>query len=279
MRHTILRLNIAIFAIVMLTASTAATCRPFTIYGKIPYEHYVDRGKKINEVIPIGFLTSFGIHPIFVIYEYRIMDKRSKMKVDLRRLKNLALQTLRYPKVPVSFDVEIWSRWNVSKTPLKYIDMLEAFRKINAKSPIGLYGVIPQIFYQKNNSHMEGFEKLNESYRSVVSHVDFFSPSLYNYSGDDFSSWKKAAEFSISEARRLGDKPILPYVTPEVKEKSGTRFLSYEEMRSRLGVLKKLGVDGCIIWGGSSGISAGATFDSRQGWGKAVVEFARGGES
>lgn len=264
-----------VLSLVFIADPTKGYCKQFLIYGAIPYNHYTDKGSTINKKIPLPFLGGFGIKKIFLIYENRIL-KGHGAKPDMSLLESVAKETKKSPDALVVLDVESWNRWDIKNSVKNYVSLLQEFKKTNKISPVGLYSVIPQTYYQKKTESRDSYISLDDKYRSVVYYVDFLSPSLYNYSGKDFDRWKSAVQFEMSEAKRLGNKPIIPFVTPEVWEANGTHFLSYEEMRERLETLKELGADGCIIWGGSRGIAAGGAFNPSSGWAKAVIEFSEG---
>jgi len=145
---------------------------------------------------------------------------------------------------------------------------------------VGLYSTVPQNTYVWREEKRGPYDRQNEKYAAVADAVDYFSPSLYNYSLTDFVSWKEGAKYNIEAARKYSKtKKILPYVTPEVEDNGMARWLSYDEMMSRLEVLKSLGADGCILWASSrSRESSGKrpVLDPSAGWLKAVVDFSRG---
>jgi len=274
------RLSRAIKKIVAISISssivvaTAGNGKNFSVYASIPYSHYTSGGTRINAKIPESFLSQLGLKKILLIYENRIFAKGAT-NIDLSLLNETAVQARGHPNILVSLDVESWNRWS-ERSVEKYLFLVKSFKRENHVSSVGLYGVIPQTVFGIGRGFKNIYKGLNNRYMNLAELVDFFSPSLYNYSGNDFNAWEAIARFEISEARRLGNKPIIPYVTPEVWETGRTRFLSYEEMRERLELLKELGVDGCVVWGGSKGIAANATFDPSSGWAKAVVEFSAG---
>ena len=252
----------------------------FEIFQFLPYSGYSINGKVVAGRPTKEYFESLGLKKINLIYEVHILDYPTDKlngvpnREKINELAKLASAEL---NVPIALDLEGWYRYDKIKTPQRMNEVINLFRENNLKFNIGLYATVPQNNYGKTDpKSMDGYHEFNKSYVSVAENVNYFSPSLYNYTTDD-ESWKKSAEFNIKEARLYSkSKKIYPYITAE---KQAGKWLNYAEMMFRLKTLKALGADGCIIWGSSSALTADgkhAVFDTTQkdGWAKAIVDFA-----
>lgn len=257
----------------------------FNVYGFIVYGGYVKNGKNVNAPYHDMqlYLAQLGIAKYDLIYENKMLDhsKEDKLKingtVNPYKMDSLAAKALQEPNVLVSLDLEGWKRFDTIKTPLRMIEAINAFKRTNKVSKVGLYATVPQNTYGYDDE-ISRYDKFNKSYASVAAVVDYFSPSLYNYKNTDNTEWKKAATYSIEACKKYGypAKKIVPYVTPEVIINGTKTMLSYDEMMFRLQTLYELGADGCLIWTSSSTRDANGKriyVDENAGWLKAVRDF------
>ncbi len=246
----------------------------FTVYAYIPWK------MKTNES---DYMLSYGIQPVTVIYENKYFTNG---KIDLKKIKKIALETALQPNVPVSFDMEFGHRFK-PKTVLPYVHaILKSYRGYNSKTLIGIYATIPQNTYGlKPMGFVYG--RLNHQYDSLIDDVDFISPSLYNYSRYDVNAWLENTRFIIELAKKYSpSKPIIPYISPIFRLGPSNKAingnlvveLSEEEMNLRLQALYNLGAAGCIIWASSQDRTQDGQipqFHPDKGWGKAVVKFIK----
>lgn len=219
--------------------------------------------------------------PIRIFYENKYFKNGA---IDLNKIKKIALEAARFPRVPISFDMEFGNRFKPETIIPRVKTILHAFRRYNSVSLIGLYALIPQNTYGLKMKTLS-YKRHNSQYDSLVNEVDFISPSLYNYQGHDFNHWLINARFTMNQAKQYKQaKPIIPYISPIVrlgasnKAKNGNlvEVLSEEEMSQRLHALQRLGASGCILWASSQDRTKDGEFpqfDPARGWGKAVVEF------
>ncbi len=249
---------------------------PFTVYAFIPWHH-----QQLGELPPV--LKAYGLHPIKIIYEERYMQDG---KLDPDKLKAIAKEAMLEPDVPVSFDVERGNRFH-PETVIPHIHrLLSLYRSYHPKAMLGIYGTIPQNTYAWKSSTAD-YEKLNNKYQPLVADLDFVSPVLYNYDGNDFKAWSKSARYNMALAKKYASgKPIIPFISPTIRMgthnlvKKGSIVLPLSEtaMRKRLTLLYELGASGCILWTSSQERTyegAIPQFDPKKSWGKAVIQFVR----
>lgn len=255
----------------------------FEIYGFIPYQSRIDGGKVVQGRPSLGWFSGIGIKPIDVVYDNRLLDfpkgrAKAQATINNEKIQKVAKANDENESQLVSLDLESWDRHD-PMTPSKILQTIEIYRKAHPGSVIGLYATVPQNTYGWKSKKRESYESLNSKYADVAEAVDYFSPSLYNYSRDDFASWRESARYNISAAKKYSStKKVFPYITPEVSENGATRWLTYDEMMQRLEGLRSLGADGCIVWASSqTRDSAGKPpiLDPSNGWLKAVSDFSR----
>ncbi|MFK3720624.1 hypothetical protein ACI2J9_13725 [Pseudomonas fulva] len=255
----------------------------FEVYGFIPYDYRVQHGELVEGRPSSEWFENLGIHSIDVVYERRminvVVDKMGKKSFVLNRdmMKDVGLGKGRKKTTIVSLDLESWDRFD-TQTPTRLLETIQSFRKVNNDTPLGLYATVPQNTYIWQADKKDQYDQLNSKYASVADAVDYFSPSLYNYSKDDYAGWLDGAKYNIAAAKKYSkEKKVIPYITPEIWEDGYTRWLSYDEMKKRLQALKDLGVDGCIVWASSRSRSLTGekpALDPGFGWFKAVTEFS-----
>ncbi len=255
----------------------------FNVYGFIAYAGYTQNGTDVKTSYDQlqQYLLTYGILNLNLIYEQRILDYPGGDKKNgvpnTECMDALAQAANTYPYTPVSLDLEGWIRWDTIKTPARMIEAINDFKKLNKVSRVGVYATVPQntYGYQEN---INRYDKVNQGYASLAAVVDYFSPSLYNYGTADTVSWNKAAAYNINACKKYNfpDKPILPYITPEVNVQGVKRMLTYDEMMNHLQTLYNLGAKGVLIWtsSGMRDANGGKIYvDVTSGWAKAVTDF------
>ncbi|MDE1160895.1 MAG: hypothetical protein PW792_02990 [Acidobacteriaceae bacterium] len=256
----------------------AQSKHPFTVYGFIVYPMAGDTPAASAHIDPFA-AAKYGIQPINLVYEGRLLDVEKShpndAAINVSKIDSVAESTKTKPGELVSLDMESWKRFDTPRTPALYVQVLKEFHKVNPKAKVGLYATVPQVTYGWTPDLATKYDHLNDDYRQVAALVDYFSPSLYNWDHAlEDKDWERAAAFAIHAARAYDpNKPVLPYVTPEVSRKGTTTFLTYEQMAFRMQTLKRLGADGCIVWTGTAhGRKDGGIFDPQSGWAKALIE-------
>ncbi len=270
------------------TPGSANLKKEFKIYGFISYPKHMKDGVAVNGVVSSEDLAALGIRKVNLVYQKRIVDFPDKNEAEgipnEENIKAIALETLKEPEVPVSLDVECWKRFDLKRTPSRFVEVIESFKSHNKLSQVGLYSTVPQNTYGWQDGLADKYDALNAAYAGVAEKVDYFSPSLYNYGHQDNETWAKFAAFIIEAAKKYSsDKKIIPYLSPEFfpnvkKGEKATRWLSYDDMMFRLKTLRRLGAAGCILWTGSgSRDDQGnlAVFDPKMDWVRAVVDFQK----
>lgn len=257
--------------------------KPFAVYGFIVYGGYVQNGQKIKtSYLQLQqYLQPFGIKKLNLFYEGKLLDYPNGDKgngvPNNHRIDSLGYLVKSEPDVPVSLDLEGWNRFDTIKTPGRLISVIEEFKKVNQSSLVGLYATVPQNTYAYAST-IHKYDALNKAYTAVAAAVDYFSPSLYNYNGSDTVAWNKAAAYNIHACKLYNypTKPILPYITPEVKINGVSSLISYDEMMDHLNTIYQLGAEGCFIWTSSSTRDLNGDkiyVDANAGWLKAVKDF------
>jgi hypothetical protein len=260
------------FIITVDLQAQSTTLHPFTVYAYIPWPNTTS-----------DILSTFGIKPIKVVYELRFLTQGN---IDQLKIKQLAEETIIEPDIPISFDIELGNRFK-PETVIPIIQtILVAYHSYKPKALVGIYATVPQNTYGLNVTNYS-YDKLNAKYASLSEHVDFISPSLYNYNGHDIQSWFKSAQYNMREAKKYAsNKPIIPYISPiyrlgssnDVKNGTIVEELDEKAMQKRLQMLYDLGAAGCIIWVSSQDRKENGQilqFAHDSGWGKAVVEFIK----
>lgn len=262
----------------------SANISAFEIYGFIPYDYTVKGGEVVEGRPRNEWFESLGIKPIDVVYERRMIDVtkdimgKKSFTLNHDMMKDVAVGRGRKKSTIVSLDLESWDRFD-EKTPGRLLEAIKVFREVNPEATLGIYATVPQNTYKWRSGRKKNYDALNAKYAEVADAVDYFSPSLYNYSKDDFDSWLEGARYNIAAAKKFSStKKVIPYITPEIWDDGYTRWLSYDEMTRRLMALRSLGADGCIVWASSQSRSISGEkpkLDPGYGWLKAVVDFGK----
>ncbi|WP_434772265.1 hypothetical protein [Pseudomonas entomophila] len=270
----------------LLTAITflmmSSNCYAFEIYVNLPYRELPSSSQPQNSLTKI--YNDHNIKKINLIYDDRLLtmpvhstDKKDAL-VAPQKIYSAANKDFHHRDSLVSLDLESWNRFD-AQTPAKIVNVLRAYRTASPNAVIGLYATVPQNTYKWDPAKVSFYNKMNKQYTDVAYEVDYFSPSLYNYSGKDFPNWLEGAKYNVIAAKKYSTKKkVIPYITPEVFDDGITSWLSYDEMLMRLKALDALGVDGCIIWGSSQSrntLGRKPVLDPESGWFKAVLDFSK----
>jgi hypothetical protein len=262
--------------------NAASVKKAFNVYAFIVYAGYMQGGTEVkasNKQLR-EYLYTLGINEMDLLYEQKMLDYPAGDKENgvpnNTRIDSLALEAKGFKDIPVSLDLEGWKRFDTIKTPQRMLDVISRFKKINKTSKVGLYATVPQNTYAYA-PNISRYDKVNKAYAKVAAAVDYYSPSLYNYDIDTVA-WNKSAVYNMLACKKYGftDKPIMPYITPEVNLKGEKRMLTYDEMMNHLQTLYSLGASGVLIWTSSGTRDAQGNrlyIDANSGWLKAVRDF------
>jgi hypothetical protein len=251
---------------------------------------------KVNGFVADSWFQNQGLLPINLIYSSRFLDGSGpNSTLNLNKLTAIAESAT--SQFPVSLDAEVWdkSRFSPNKPTengksicQNLIELVRTFKKINPITQVGLYSELPQNTYDFAVSQSK-YDQINPQYAALAHEVDYYSPSLYNYSHDGTSltsdqSWANSAKYAINQCKAFDhlnntSKPILAYVTPAwIDSNNKHRYLNEEQMHFRLQKLKEYGAYGCILWVASNAQEENSgqplALDANQGWFKAAIDFA-----
>jgi hypothetical protein len=287
-----MKMHLKFLALVLLASisynshaqNVKADNHPFKVYAFIVYAGYIQNGTEVKTSYKqLGrYLLNYGIKGYDLVYEQKMLDypdsKKENGVPNISRIDSLGREAMGFTNTPVSLDLESWKRFDTIKTPKRMLEVINEFKRVNKQSLLGLYATVPQNTYAYS-ANISRYDEVNKAYASVAAAVDYFSPSFYNYSGTDTVAWNKAAVYNMNACKKYGfpDKPIIPYITPEVTQKGGpTTMLTYEEMMNHLQTIYRLGASGCLIWTSSGTRDANGNriyIDVNSGWLKAVRDF------
>lgn len=260
----------------------------FDVYQFVIWKNYIDdKGQlKTDQKGLQNYFAKNNLKPVKVIYHNRFLTKGQP---DEEKIKIIANATKANPSIPVSFDIEVGDKFKpetllpiVSKT-------LDLYHKHGGKAPVGVYGIVPQNIFANetfNSATKQKYTALNKQYEEVAKKVDFLSPVLYNTWITDFNQWKARIDFQMSESQKYAKKynlKIIPYISGTYLDKGFFKNgiihpLSESEMNQRLGYIKNQGVDGVIVWEGSTATLKNGerpTYDKNKGAYKVITQYAK----
>jgi hypothetical protein len=284
--------------------SASVTCaKPFAVYEFLKLKQYQD-ASGVNTISDTWF-KGLGISPLNLIYSSNLVtcpltSCTDEYVVDSTKIATAAASADSTGSTPVSLDLEVWdtkrfyptaATGNGQSIVQNLTEALTQFKADNPGASVGLYAEVPQNTFGYSSTTTATYDALNPQYASVAALVDYYSPSLYNYSYDGTATgdatWNNAAVYAVDQSHAFDtlngtSKRVLPYITPVWTDSSGvSEFLTYDQMMYRLKALRAAGADGCILWISSSQIdpSTGSllVIDTTSGWFKAVLDFMASG--
>ncbi|HCQ9869378.1 TPA: hypothetical protein OMQ57_000074 [Acinetobacter baumannii] len=237
----------------------------FTVYQYIFWQNYIDENGQLVKCTETEFqkyMQKIKLKKLRVVYQDHIFTKG---KPDPDKIKEIALESQRYPMVPISLDIEIGNKHKPESMLPMVIESLDLYHKFGGKAEIGVYGVLPQNVHpdEKLGKVLKrNYGSLNKQYEELASKVDFISPVLYNNWVRDYAQWESHAKFQIDQSKIYAKKynlKIIPYMTGTYlfrkdigKINKTIDYLSADEMKRRIQFVKNQGVDGVLIWEGSA---------------------------
>lgn len=265
-----------IFFMFTMASIPGFSTQKFTVYAYLPWGTFTHKKHQDQ----INLLLSYGIKPIFIVYE---KDYLTHQIIDRAKIKKLAEITAKNSTIPVSFDIELNNSIDPKIIAKTIESILQLYRQYNRKNLLGIYATIPKNTYGKM-TNFSSYKKANDPYLGLINQVDFISPAFYNYN-NNLKQWIKHALFTIKATQQLAPKkPIIPFISPVIRlgpssaAKNGHLVEPISEilMTTYLTTLYHQGAAGCIIWASSQDRLADGTlpkFDAKTGWAKAVVDF------
>lgn len=251
-----------IILLLLIIPTISSNVNAFEIYGFIPW--HMQKGNTLikNQDEVKKNLALWGLQRIDVIYHNRMLTNGH---VDSNKIKKIAINSQNHPEIPISFDLEIGNRnkpETVLPTLLKIINLYHTY---DGKAPIGVYATLPQNTFggsKLTTKRKQQLIKLNKQYEIIANKIDFISPVLYFYDGEDLNSWKKSVDFNLDQSKILAAKynlKIYPYITNSFRmsqknKKTGgwmIELLNQKQMYHVLTYLDQKGANGAIIWASS----------------------------
>ena len=122
------------------TCFATANLSKFIVYAYIPWTAKTN-GHARTEKNLSDYMLTYGIQPVYVIYENNYFTNG---KIDLNKIKKVALKTALQPNTPVSFDMEFGHRFKPETVIPRVRAILNHYRSYNLKAFVGIYATIPQ---------------------------------------------------------------------------------------------------------------------------------------
>lgn len=105
--------------------------------------------------------------------------------------------------------------------------------------------------YPNNPQTWTTWQKDNKARQEMSEICDVLTPSLYERKGDldDLDRWRYVAYGTIQELRRLhGNKPIIPFLSPNVAAKTANPELKADTLLEMIELCRQLGCSGVVLW-------------------------------
>lgn len=156
----------------------------------------------------------------------------------------------------------------------------EMVRTYAGNHPIGFYGHLPIRNYwsavrPRNSERYRMWQTRNSLVAPLEEFVDMLFPSIYTFY-DDVDGWSRYARAQIAEARRLSDKPVVPFIWPDYHSNGRRRGSTIPQIpgpfwRHQLETIHD-NADGVVIWGGW-GIGGRQEWDPSAPWWRETQDF------
>lgn len=277
------------FLFLLVCSITSNFLYAFDVYGFIPWSLKSDNTLISNQSDVKTILNQNGIKQIDVVYHNRMLTNG---EVDSDKIQKIALESQKNPTVPISFDLEIGNKHKPETILPKLTEVIDLYHAYGGKAPIGVYATLPQNTFggaKLTDKRKAELIELNKQYEIVAKKVNFLSPVLYFYDGDNFDAWKQSVNFSISESKKFASKydlKIYPYITNSFRIGSKDpitngwtiNLLESKQMYDALDYLKQQRVDGVILWASSQVVTIQGrqpTIEFNQPWFMGLTKFMR----
>ena len=220
--------------------------RAFKVYGALLHSSEPD-------------LRPYGINPIYLFDRGIWKEGASRFSSPDPDL--VAERILRLPDdgEPLVLDFEFFklgTREQAIKSREGLRRIAETFGRFAGGRPIGIYDYLPRRNYWDSlqptrSPRFKEWQDLNTLMSPLESSVDVLFPSLYTFH-DNPQQWQRYARAQVSEARRISNKPVIPFIWPDFhyNGKDGPlNAIPRAFWRLQLDTLAEI-ADGIVIWGG-----------------------------
>ncbi len=261
------------------TINASQKTKKFIIYNALLYGKTPD-------------LTQYGFKQFFIFYEDDLVTKGINRSTgveegapDLKKIKAAALKSKQDPNIPVCLDIESWTLddAHVKNSLLKYMDVLNTFKRYNNLSKIGYYGVFPhpsphKEYWYENEMRagiiMKRWNETNNNVKEVGLNVNIFFPSFYTRN-KDLKIWKKIVQEKVAKIKSIRkDAKIYGFVWPQYySDDQPFNFIDQEQWKFQLETLYQY-CDGIVIWSHYLGPNnKPIDFDYKMPWFQTTLQF------
>ncbi|MBX7531762.1 hyaluronidase [Qipengyuania sp. 1XM1-15A] len=245
----------------------------FTVYGALLHSNEPD-------------LRQWGINPIYLFDRGIWKDGESRFSTPDPDLVAERIERLPNDGAPLVMDFEFYKTRTreeaiASREGLRRIT--ETFARYAGDRPIGIYEYLPRRNYwgsigARDSPEFKEWQDLNTLMSSLARSVDLVFPSLYTFH-DNPTQWQRYARAQISEARRISNKPVIPFIWPDFHYNGTAGTLEpipRKFWRLQLETLVSI-ADGIVIWGGWDPISRERVpWDNQAPWWIETLCFLQG---
>ena len=220
--------------------------RAFKVYGALLHSGEPD-------------LRPYGVNPIYLFDRGIWSEGTSQFSPPDPDVVAGKIARLPDDGAPLVLDFEFFklrSQEEAIKSREALRQIAETFGRFANGRPIGIYDYLPRRNYWDSLKplHSPSFKEwqdLNTLMSPLESSVDVLFPSLYTFH-DNPRQWQRYARAQVREARRISDKPVIPFIWPDFhyNGKAGPlEAISRAFWRLQLDTLAEI-ADGIVIWGG-----------------------------
>lgn len=228
-------------------------------------------------------LTGYGFRPVFLtdrLFFAGTEGNYDQTRGDETRTRALARQVAALDQILI-LDIEHWPVDIRNATEAEVIESIGKLGEIvdwlHDEVPtlrVGYYGLMPirdywspvqyleaqehqgEPWYDGNmpqfRANYQAWQRANDFLAPLVQKVDILFPSLYTFY-EDTTGWVKYATANIQEARRYGNRPIMPFIWMYYHDSTPLRGMQLAAGYWRLELETIMAnADGVVVWGGSS---------------------------
>ncbi len=245
---------------------------PFQVFAALLHEQEPD-------------LKPDGLDPIYLFDRGIWAAGATRLDVPDDRLVKARVDRLPENGSPLVMDFEFFKFRNsrealASRNSLKAI--ARSFRNASGDRPIGFYEYLPRREFWsaiagKDSAKYHQWQLKNDFFAELEPYVDTLFPSIYTFH-DDPKKWVKYARAQVSEARRISDKPVIPFIWHDFHYNGQDGPLvpiPASFWRLQLETLSEI-ADGIVIWGGWDPVKrTRVVWDNQADWWLETQNFMR----